>query len=209
VKPPLPVEHAIADIHALRVQLALDNEAKIRSAINEAQTSLSCSTGCAHCCSHPFYISIVEGLLLYRALAEHGHWTPSIQKKLRQVRDRVMGLDFDVWRLSDTPCPLLTDKRLCLAYQARPLNCRALFAVSPPHFCHPHTIGENTQLLPRGGLIKQFNEAEAKRLRRHGLRGIMVPLAEAVIVGEGISTGVVRFEDSEKVFAKDMEALYA
>ena len=154
---PLLVERTVANIHALRLQVAIDHQRVVNNTTSDAHSATTCTKGCSNCCHHPFFISIVEGILLYRHLATRGLWVPSLQKRLRETRDRTLGTAYDVWLKSNIPCSLLEDN-LCLAYEARPLNCRMTYAISNPQFCHPHELGPHTRQIPRAEELEGFNK---------------------------------------------------
>ena len=196
---PILVERTVADIHALRLRAASEFERKLRDTWGAATT---CTKGCSGCCHHPFFISVAEGILLYKYLARHGLWTPSLQQRVKDTRDKTLGVSWGVWMLSNTPCSLLEDN-LCIAYDARPLSCRVTYAVSDPELCHPHKMSEETMLVNRGEDQAAFNESEIKLLKRHGLDGVVVPLSEAVLAGEQVVTGKLSLERVERMFLAD------
>jgi Fe-S-cluster containining protein len=163
--------------------------------------TLSCKRGCANCCRHPFLISIAEGLLLYRWLAAHGRWS-SIRKRVVQARDTTINLAFEVWCLANLPCPLLENEQ-CLAYEARPLHCRATFAMNDPQMCHPHELRFATNLIPNIETVVNYNSKVRSLLKRVGVRAPLMPLAEAVLLGEAIDTGAIEIEDTDLEHTKD------
>jgi Fe-S-cluster containining protein len=204
-KLPLIVDRVVSDIHAIRLEASAQFEQKVRSAVHEAGIALTCRKGCSNCCHHPFLISIVEGLLVYRWLAKGGKWTPSLRKRLEETRDRTMGLTYEVWMLGNIPCPLLSEENLCSAYEARPLNCRMTYAVTEASLCHPHRIGADTRVVPRSEAVEDFNTNERQTLRRQGFRSLYVPISEAILLGSRIANGQITLEEVEHEFAKDSE----
>lgn len=202
-KLPVLVERTIADTRVLRSEIDLTFTQKVQAGLHEAGVALSCKKGCSNCCSHPFLISVIEGFLLYQALAKRGLWTPSFRKRLEETREKTIGLTFEVWMLSNISCPLLTEKRECLVHDARPLNCRLTFAITDPSLCHPHRISEGTRFIPRHDPLDAFQAQERALLRRMGAREIYAPLSEAVLLGARISLGEIAFEDAIREYAKD------
>ncbi len=193
---PLPVERAIGDVQALRLELSLDHECKVREALGDTKAAITCTARCAHCCHHPVYLSILEGVLLYRWFAKQGLWTPSFRARIQSARDRTLGLAFDVWLLSNLPCPFLDDNNLCVAYDARPLNCRVTWAMGDPHYCHPHRLGSQILLLPRSDVVQRFHEQERNLLQRLGASPPpLMPLGEAVLLGEALANGTLQLEE--------------
>lgn len=196
---PLLVERTLADIYATQLQMV---EAFDQKTLNTVGAAITCSEGCSNCCYHPFFISVAEGIVLYRYLAENGLWTPSFQKRVEDTRTRTLGTAWGVWLLSNIPCPLLENDR-CVAYEVRPMNCRMTYAISDPEYCHVHKLGEETQQIPRVEPMKAFRVQEAKLLKRHDLKGVLVPLSEAVLAGEAVVNGTTTLERIEEKFLMD------
>lgn len=195
---PVLIERAVADAKALQAQTGLEFEQKVRN-----QGPVSCKTGCANCCHHPFLITLVEGILLYRWLSAHGRWSPSLRKRVERTRDKTLGLSFEVWLLGNIPCPLL-EERKCVAYEARPLHCRATFSTGDPVMCHPHELGMQTGLVPNTEEIVTYNSKLRSLLRRVGVIAPLMPLAESVLLGEAIELGNIEMEDADIQHAKDL-----
>jgi len=195
---PLAVERTVSDIHALRIEAQAEFDGKLR----EQGAKTSCSPGCSACCHYPFFISVAEGILLYRHLSKSGLWTPSLKKRVQDARNQTLGASFKVWLMSNLPCPLL-DGGMCLGYSVRPLQCRVVVAVSDPAFCHPHQLGDRTQQIDRSEVIERFTAKTKPLLKRHHLKGIMVPLSEALLAGESVVTGELPIETIEKQFLFD------
>ncbi len=183
-KLPLLTERSLAQMKADRIELSKSLDAKL--------PFVSCKPGCSACCSYPLYVSILEGMVLYRHLTEKGLWSPSLRKKLEQHADRTFDLTAEVWFMLDLPCPLL-DKGKCSAYAARPFTCRTLYARTDPKFCHPHRV-VGAKYVPRDGLTAQFREAETKILARHRLSLLGMPLSRAILLGEKIVSGEIDLE---------------
>ena len=198
-KLPLFVERVVAE--AMATQIRSSQEHELQLGRNHV---FSCRAGCSYCCHHPFLITIVEGLLLYRGLSSKGRWTPSLKKRVKEARDKTLGLAFDVWLLSNMPCPLLDENKLCSAYESRPLHCRTTFSNGNPAFCHPHELGEGTGLLPNVNVVSDFNGRVQTLLRRIKIPGPLMPLSEAVLIGEAIATGELSIEESALQLVKDM-----
>lgn len=196
-KLPILVERTIADTHAMRVQLGERHSREVHDVTTAQHAATMCSKGCSNCCHHPFFISVTEGILLYRHLAKRGLWTPTLQKQIRGHRDKTLGTAFNVWLMANIPCPLLDENKLCVGYEARPLNCRTTYAFSDPKFCHPHEIGPRTNQLARADVVQEFNRKEQELLHRHNLKGLLLPVSQAVLIGESVSTGKIKLEASE------------
>jgi Fe-S-cluster containining protein len=195
---PLFVERVVAETLALQVQTGQNHEQKLRR-----EGGFTCKVGCSNCCHHPFLITVVEGLLLYQHLSAHGRWSPSFKKRVRETRDKTLGLSFEVWLLSNIACPLLNDKNECSAYESRPVHCRTTFSNGDPRYCHPHELGELTRMLPNTESVVNFNNFVQARLHRIGVPGPLMPLSEAVLLGEAIVTGELAIEESAIQHIKD------
>ena len=157
-----------------------------------------CKAGCASCCYHPVRISILEGMVLFKHLVEHGRWSPSLKKKLAAHAALTSNLAMGIWLMSSIACPLLDEKDRCIGYEARPFNCRVTFATGDPHYCHPHRIGELTTIVPRVAALEEFHKEEAALLRRHGLWHLLVPVSKALLIGEKILSGDVDLEGADR-----------
>lgn len=196
---PVLVERTLADVKALQVQTA----AQFESELLQTSPEVSCQVGCSHCCHHPFLVTVAEGLLMYRWLAEHGLWTASVRKRVQEARDKTLGLSLGVWLLSNIPCPLLEDGK-CVAYAARPIHCRTTFSVENPQMCHPHALASGKGLVPNLESVMAFTTQVRAALKRVGVRGPLMPLGEAMLVGEEIEAGRIDIAESDRQHFEDM-----
>lgn len=196
---PVLVERIVAEARATQTQTAQDFDQRSQ----QDTRSISCRSGCANCCHHPFLVTVLEGLLLYRWLADHGQWTPSLKKRVTETRDKTLGLAFEVWLLSNLPCPLLRENK-CIAYDARPLHCRITYSEGLPSDCHPHALSPETPLLPNIEVIVGFNSRLRMLLKKLDVVGSLMPLSEALLLGEAIEKGTISIEDSDFQHARDL-----
>jgi len=192
-KLPLLAERSVAEMKAKRLEIANSLDTKLRL--------VSCQRGCSACCSHPRYISILEGMVLYQYLTAKGQWTPSLRAKLEEHANQTFDLAAEVWLMLNLPCPVL-DKGKCLAYEARPFSCRTIYATSDPLNCHPHRLTE-ARFVDRQAEAERFREAERKILARHGLALFGIPISKAILLGEKIMSGE---GDLEHFFALAFES---
>lgn len=200
VKLPIMVERVIADTRILQTQMTQEFNQKLAL---ESQVP-SCRVGCANCCHHPFYISMMEGLLLYRWLVAHGRWNNTLRDQIKEVRNKVLGLPFEVWLMSNIACPLLTQEKKCLAYEARPLHCSLTYSVGDPEQCHPHELSTATGLVPHVEEIMAFNSSVAAKVKRLEIWGALMPLSEVLLLAEGIETGQLDIETFGVQFVVDI-----
>lgn len=193
-KLPVFTERSLGDLQANRSEMAARHEVKIRDA------TVMCTAGCASCCYHPVRISILEGVLLFKHLVEHGRWSPSFKTKLAEHAVTTGNLAMGIWLMSNIACPLLDGKNRCIGYEARPFNCRSTFSVGDPHYCHPHRIGEGTGIVSRVGALTEFHEKEEAILKRHGLWHLLMPISQALLLAEKILAGDVDLESADHEF---------
>jgi len=93
---------AAAPTPAERGRVALAHMDRVESSAPRA-----CAAGCAFCCHLPVLVTPSEAAVLAETVAR----LPGIRERLREPRGN--------------RCPLLGDDDRCLAYDARPLRCRA------------------------------------------------------------------------------------
>jgi Fe-S-cluster containining protein len=137
----------------------------------------TCQRGCAHCCRQQVHASVTE----VAALAEHVRRTLS-PKDLAALRRRIdswqswvdtesmwlieTGLDeAEAFEQYGPNCPLLVNDE-CIAYEVRPLVCRAHYVTSEVRLCMPRQRGEEPK--PRPELVDEVAESArpvAMRLR--------------------------------------------
>lgn len=184
-KLPLLTERSLAEVKADRIEIAAEVDAKL--------PMVTCKAGCAACCKYPVYISILEGMLLYRHLTERGHWTPAFRQKLSAHDKQTYDLASEVWVLLEIPCPLLDKVNRCIGYAARPFSCRTLYAHTPAAFCEPPKM-LSAKYVPREELMDKFRKVEAEILGRHKLGLIGLSISKAILLAEKIMTGEVDLE---------------
>ncbi len=198
-KLPILVERSLGDLRSTRLEKAGAFEQETRDHLG-----ISCSAGCASCCYHPVRISILEGILLYRYLVDRGRWTPSFRQKLLSTAGLTENLAFDVWLLSNIPCPLLDDKNRCRAYDARPFNCRAILASGDPFYCHPHRVAEGSGIVSRVAALESFHAEETALLKKHGLFHLLMVIPRAILMAERIISGELDLENVDRQFLKEL-----
>ena len=186
---PLLVERSVGELQAERLRISSDFERQVRNA------GVSCLQGCSACCYYPISISVLEGLLIYRWLAEQHLWTLKLKKKFEEASEKTRNQALEVWMLSKIPCPLLVDDR-CSAYEARPVLCRTMFSRGDPYYCDPHRLGSGQAgVVPRVAPLDDLLATETRLLKRHRMDLIYLPLSFAVLVGERISKGEIELEE--------------
>jgi len=196
-KLPILLEKSLAEVKAVQ----LDTGLAFQESVSNTSTRLMCKKGCDNCCHHPFLISLAEGILLYRYLAANGKWTPTLKKRLVNHKDTVMGLAFEVWLLSMTPCPLLKDG-LCEGYEARPVHCRTTYSTRKPSGCHPHTLGDG--LVYNTTVVAQYNLELSNILKRAEERSPLIPLSAAVLLGEKVSNQTLTFTEAVRSYLQEV-----
>lgn len=198
-KLPVIAESAIAEVRALQIS---NHHTFQHDWVQNSKPT--CKKGCSHCCYHPFLITIAEGILLYRWLHDNGKWTAALRKRLEESRNKVLGLSFEVWLLSDVACPLL-ERDTCVGYAARPLRCRMLLSVGAPSLCRPAELGVATPLLPSADSLIRFTRNSRAALKRCGVKeGHLMPLAEALFLGELVDTGRLSLQEADVQHVRDL-----
>jgi hypothetical protein len=128
-----------------------------------------------------------------------------LRHRLTEARDKVLGLQVDVWLLSNIPCPLLDETGACSAYEARPLRCRVTYSTGNPAFCHPNALGPKTPLVPAADTVIEFTRAGLAALKKAGVKdGHLMPVAEALVLGEAIETGKLDIKEADLQHLKDL-----
>lgn len=192
IKLPVLVERSVAEVKAARSNISATYEGKLRTNLDQAGETVSCRKGCSHCCHHPVFLSLFEGVALYQWLYENGMWSSALKEQFSKHSSAVQDLAPEVWMLSLIPCPLLKDS-LCQAYDGRPFACRITFSAGDPEQCHPHRLGPG--MLPKKDLFAMLTVIEMEVLRRHHLRHFRLPLSSAVLYGELIARGEMDLDD--------------
>lgn len=196
---PLLTERSISEAHANRLASAEAFEAKTLGI-----GGVSCSAGCSNCCHYPLSVSILDGISLYQWLVSHGHWNNKLKARLQEHKDQTWDLAPEVWSLAMIPCPLLSEKGLCSAYEARPFLCRTLFSRGDPHYCHPHRMGAGLAgILHREAEVDALWKAERQLLKRHQLRQILLPLSTALLLGERVAKGDLEIEETHTILLEE------
>lgn len=190
---PLLDERTYADAKVLQVQGGLG----FRDELDRAGAHVTCKIGCSACCYHPFLINLLEGVLLYQWLAEHGKWTPELRKRCEVAREQTRDLTYDVWKLAKLSCVLLTSGDRCMAYEGRPFRCRVIHSVGDPAQCDVHRLGPMTPLVNHVVADIEYSKGCQALIRRLGGYGVMMPLADAVLLGEGLMAGKLDLRDAE------------
>lgn len=198
---PLLTERMIAESKARQVQTGMAFETEMR----KAGVRPTCLKGCAHCCHHPFLITISEGLILYRWLSEHGKWTRQLKDRIEDVKDKTLGLTFDVWLMANIACPLLQpDTQECTAYEARPLHCQVTFSMGDPAMCQAHQLGPATPLVSNADTIINHTQEMKGLLKKVGVFGSLMPISSALLLAEAVDTGKIPLEESDREYLRGL-----
>lgn len=192
---PILTETTIASTKALKLSISQDYQLQLQT-----RTELSCRPGCNNCCKHPIFVSLLEGIITYRALVKQGGWAEA-KPRLKESSQRTWGLSPEVWALSDLACPLLSDEGLCTIYEARPFSCRIAYSVGLPEDCAPSRF--NGSFLPKAPMVEMFSSEERDLLDRHQTKLLRLPLASATLFGERIDQGSLTLEDSLGALIKE------
>ncbi len=111
-----------------RLQALYDTIDRTASQIaGEYPKEVKCKKGCSDCCHAAFDVSLVEGyylLSVFRTLPRklRRKALKNAQKVMKEW-DEMIKKQLDISRIR-IRCPLLDDNDTCIAYAARPVNCR-------------------------------------------------------------------------------------
>lgn len=129
-------------------------------ALCRAPLAVRCGAGCAGCCTdNPRGVTGVEAARLARrstpeALARAGALAEAWRRRLDEAGDVAGALRRT--RAAGEACMFLDPAGRCAVYEARPVACRAFYALTEPAWCdarHPrHAEALNPQLDPGEGL---------------------------------------------------------
>jgi Fe-S-cluster containining protein len=201
---PILVESSVNKVSMLRVSLMGEFERKVRFNFKVSGGAVTCTPGCAWCCHHPVSISILEGITIYRWLVKQGKWSLKLREELKKSAEMQLGLTPEVWLKSLIPCPLLGSDNKCTVYSTRPLICRAYYATSDPHYCHPHRLSKTkTKLLPRKAVVDAFHREQEAILRKHKLQIITLPIGAALLMSEKICTEQIDLDALDGTILKE------
>lgn len=156
-----------------------------------AEGFITCHKGCNHCCYYPLYITLLEGMAIYRWMAENRRWSHALRERFKAAEEQTWQLSIEVWLLSAVACPLLGEDKLCQGYTCRPVVCRTVYSRGDADLCHPHRFLQ-APLLSRKDVMEKWVQIEQKLLR---LPLILLPLSTAVLLGERICKGEVDLQD--------------
>lgn len=204
-KLPLHVEKALADVRSAQAAISTRYEGDLRSLTSQAKQSIMCAAGCSHCCHYPATMSVLEGILLQRYLTHRGAWVPSLKQKLQAHADKTFGLAYEIWLLSDLPCPLLNEQQRCSVYSARPFTCRVTYSTGDPYLCHPHRLSSNVSIVPRVKVLAEFHSIEERLFSLNGARHILMPISKALLLAEKLVSGEYSFDRLDHRMAAELE----
>lgn len=196
---PVLVEESVGAVQALRSEVASKFEMFVRGEASKNGKPITCTAGCASCCYHPITISILEGILLYRWLVKSGKWSLNLRKKLKETSDQQYGTSYEVWLLALIPCPLLDEDKRCSAYAARPLICRTYYSIGDPHYCHPHRLGANTQIVGRKEVTDTYHKEQERILRENHLQFLTMPIGAALLLADRVCKGEIDLGEVDRI----------
>jgi Fe-S-cluster containining protein len=97
---------------------------------------VSCSKGCAHCCSLFTVTSLPEAMLIARWVWNSPEREVYIARLIVRAREMAKYVNDDKWWDLQRPCIFLDEEnRTCSVYPIRPGCCRWHAVVSPPEEC--------------------------------------------------------------------------
>lgn len=196
---PVLVDQAIGAVQAESVEKGFSFERLVRK-----QKHVSCTVGCDHCCHHPFEVSLLEAIPIYRHLVQKGRWTPSFVKALQEHVEKTDYLPVVTWLLLNIPCPLLVNSR-CSVYEVRPFHCRTTWSVGDPHYCKGERFGPDTALVAKDDLTRTFNQYQKLHAKQVGMPFYTLPLSKALLWAAKLVGGELSLHDATVALLEDFE----
>lgn len=185
---------AVSQGTTLRQQI--DQEWRARTlGSKKGPTRVACHKGCSSCCYHPVFVTLLEGLRIYRSLVTKMLWSPKLRAKVEEHSNLTLGLNPGVWALSMIPCPFL-EGSTCGIYSMRPLSCRVTLATGDPYYCHPHRLTTaHTSILDRSHVQQDLQHREGPISSQIGLPHMPLPLSSCLVIIAGWHQGDQSLED--------------
>lgn len=158
----------------------------------------TCRMGCTHCCHYPVRISILEGIVLYRALQTKNLWNSDLKHALQEHSKRTFEVAPEVWLLAGIACPLLAEGQ-CTAYDARPFSCRMTFSTRDPDRCRSVYFGSGTFVDHRAesAAFEHVLRLAAKGAQSRLLQEA-VPISTAILLGRHVVECGAESEDLDR-----------
>lgn len=152
------------DYTAFKVAKFLEIRSALKQEVASTKATVSCSRGCAHCCTQFVVASLQECECIIYYLYQHDKVLEHFRRAFDDWRDNILKIEgcfrkindlgekinlgqatnedrrlFDeesrVYARQDNPCPFLVDGA-CSIYEVRPYICANYFSISPPEWCH-------------------------------------------------------------------------
>lgn len=148
----------------------------------------ACTPGCDACCYNQVEVTAPEALFLGSYLV--ARFSPERRQEIRQRAEQSLarraGLNQEAVasRRAEFPCPLL-DEHHCLAYEARPLVCRAMHSLDA-EACRRELADPLHPVVPfyshRHVVYVSLSHGLAQACRVFGLQAGPLDLAQALVV---------------------------
>ncbi len=153
------------DYIAFKAARFLEIESALKQEVASTGVTISCSRGCAHCCTQFVVASLQECECIVYYLYRHDKVLEHFTRAFGDWRDRILKIEscfrkindlgekinrgratdeerrlFDeesrVYAKHNNPCPFLIDGA-CSIYEVRPYICANYFSISPSEWCQP------------------------------------------------------------------------
>lgn len=158
----------------------------------------TCRMGCTHCCHYPVRISILEGIVLYRALQSKNLWDSNLKHALEKHSKRTFEVAPEVWLLAGIACPLLSEGQ-CTAYDARPFTCRMTLSTRDPDLCRSVYFNSGTFVEHRDESVAfEHVLRSASKNAQSRLLQEAVPISTAILLGRHVVECGVESEDLDR-----------
>ncbi|MGQ9921982.1 MAG: YkgJ family cysteine cluster protein [Desulfobacca sp.] len=167
---------------------------------------LACEPGCDACCHNQIQLTAPEAFLLSGFL--EARFSPERRRELQQRAEQSLArraglspIEVAAQR-SQHPCPLLQEHR-CLAYEARPLVCRAMHSLDAAA-CFQELADPLHPVVPfyshRQIVYVSLSHGLAQVCRVFGMQAGPLDLAQALVVAAASPGALERWLSGETVF---------
>jgi Fe-S-cluster containining protein len=184
----MPIEIKISKVLEPIKMVMMDTAIKTASIIARGRTTVSCKSGCSHCCNRYARISTAEALVIYEYLKSKKLWL-QVKGRSRDQFETIKHAEPLSWFKLGIKCPILDpNTNKCLAYMVRPPVCTIHFVTSSPEICNPWSFEqgkiENHDLID---LYVKFRDRLSHLLEGHGVLSLDLPIPMALLFSERIS----------------------
>ena len=115
----------------------------LRDDVEQSKSSLSCRSGCAHCCKIPVHVTDAEA---DAAIAEAKRVDWAIDRRRLKRQSRAGLRNWSRLGAADRRCVFLGEDDRCRVYEHRPTACRLHNVLSAPDLCDTTKHGDDSKV---------------------------------------------------------------